>query len=78
MCFNHSAETRLKRIRSAYRCSQSRLAKMLVASAAASVIPHYRKLFKAIEFAIYCRPDETRNYTAFRDSVELPSRYLAK
>ena len=32
----------------------------------AAVMPHYRTRFKVIEFAIYCRSDDTQNYDAFK------------
>lgn len=38
----------------------------VVASAAFDVIPDYRGAFKAIEFAVYCRPDDLTNYRAFK------------
>ena len=38
-------------------------------AAAAAVVPRYRNRFKAIEFAVYCRPGDTRNYDAFLTSV---------
>ena len=57
----------------AFGCGAFRNDPFVVSAAAAAVVPHYRQLFKAIEFAVYCRPDDTRNYTAFRDSMRLIS-----
>ena len=37
-----------------------------VATAYRSVLPEYRHYFKRIEFAIYCRRYETKNYEAFK------------
>ena len=54
----------------AFGCGAFRNDPLVVASAAAAVIPHYRTLFKAIEFAVYCRPDDTRNFMAFESSLK--------
>lgn len=53
----------------AFGCGAFRNDPSVVASAAAAVIPSYRTLFRTIEFAIYCRPDDTSNYTAFMNSI---------
>ena len=53
----------------AFGCGAFRNDPLVVASAAAAVVPRYRTLFKAIEFAVYCRPDDTRNYTAFSNQL---------
>lgn len=37
----------------------------VVARAAKTVVDEYRKAFKTIEFAIYCKPNEDRNYKIF-------------
>ena len=37
----------------------------VVARAAKTVIADYRYAFRAIEFAVYCRPDDERNYKVF-------------
>ena len=37
-----------------------------VSAAAAAVVPQYRARFKVIEFAVYCRPGDTRNFDAFK------------
>lgn len=37
----------------------------VVARAAKTVVDEYRKTFKTIEFAIYCKPNEDRNYKIF-------------
>ena len=54
----------------AFGCGAFRNDPLVVASATAAVIPHYRTLFKAIEFAVYCRPDDTRNFMAFESSLK--------
>jgi uncharacterized protein (TIGR02452 family) len=51
----------------AFGCGAFRNDPTVVASAAAAVIPGYRTLFRTIEFAVYCRPGDTSNYTAFRN-----------
>lgn len=40
-----------------------------VAQAYRNVLPAWRKHFKQIEFAVYCRGDETVNYKAFADTL---------
>ncbi len=37
----------------------------VVARAAKTVVADYRYAFRAIEFAVYCRPDDERNYKVF-------------
>lgn len=37
----------------------------VVARAAKNVIPDYCHAFRTIEFAVYCRPDDERNYKVF-------------
>ena len=54
----------------AFGCGAFRNDPLVVASAAAAVIPRYRTLFKAIEFAVYCRPDDTRNFIAFENRLK--------
>ena len=39
-----------------------------VARAYKDALEEYGQYFSYIEFAVYCRPDETRNYDAFRDT----------
>jgi hypothetical protein len=39
----------------------------VVASAYKEVVPEFRKRFKAIEFAVYCRGADTENYEAFKE-----------
>lgn len=51
----------------AFGCGAFRNDPTVVASAAAAVIPSYRTLFRTIEFAVYCRPGDASNYTAFRN-----------
>lgn len=50
----------------AFGCGAFRNDPEVVASAAFDVIPDYRGTFKAIEFAVYCRPDDASNYRAFK------------
>lgn len=54
----------------AFGCGAFRNDPIVVSSAAAAVIPRYRTLFKAIEFAVYCRPDDTRNFIAFENRLK--------
>ena len=53
----------------AFGCGAFRNDPTVVASAAAAVIPGYRTLFRTIEFAVYCRPGDSSNYTAFRNTM---------
>ena len=53
----------------AFGCGAFRNDPAVVASADAAVVPRYLARFKVIEFAIYCRPGDTRNYDAFLTSV---------
>ena len=50
----------------AFGCGAFRNDPAVVAAAAATVVPRYRTRFKVIEFAIYCRPGDTRNIDAFK------------
>lgn len=50
----------------AFGCGAFRNDPAVVAAAAAAVVPRYRTHFKVIEFAIYCRPGDTRNIDAFK------------
>ena len=50
----------------AFGCGAFRNDPKVVSAAAAAVIPQYRMRFKVIEFAIYCRSDDTQNYDAFK------------
>jgi uncharacterized protein (TIGR02452 family) len=43
-----------------------------VAKAYRSAVSEYRARFDRIEFAIYCRPDETENYDAFQRALQFP------
>ena len=56
----------------AFGCGAFRNDPKIVATAAAAVVPRYRPRFKVIEFAVYCRADDTRNYDAFRAVIPLP------
>ena len=50
----------------AFGCGAFRNDPKVVSAAAAAVMPQYRMRFKVIEFAIYCRSDDTQNYDAFK------------
>jgi len=50
----------------AFGCGAFRNDPAVVAAAAATVVPRYRTHFNVIEFAIYCRPGDTRNIDAFK------------
>ena len=41
----------------------------VVAKAYRDALPDYKRFFRLIEFAVYCRPDETANYDAFRRTL---------
>ena len=56
----------------AFGCGAFRNDPNVVAAAAAAVVPRYRTRFKVIEFAVYCRVDDTRNYDAFRAVILRP------
>ena len=49
----------------AFGCGAFRNDPKVVAAAAKKVIAAYRHAFRAIEFAVYCRPGDTANYDAF-------------
>ena len=53
----------------AFGCGAFRNDPRVVAAAAAAVVPQYRFCFKVMEFAIYCRPGDTRNFDVFRQSL---------
>lgn len=53
----------------AFGCGAFRNDPYVVSTAAAAVIPQYRSCFKAMEFAVYCRPGDARNLDAFRQSL---------
>ena len=53
----------------AFGCGAFRNDPRVVSAAAAAVVPQYRSSFKAMEFAVYCRPGDTRNLDAFRQSL---------
>lgn len=42
----------------------------IVAAAAKEVVQDYRYAFRAIEFAVYCRPGDDRNYRCFLDQLQ--------
>lgn len=49
----------------AFGCGAFRNPPTIVAAAAKSVIREYLTCFKAVEFAVYCRKDDTSNYDVF-------------
>jgi uncharacterized protein (TIGR02452 family) len=53
----------------AFGCGAFRNDPVVVSAAAVAVVPHYRNRFKAIEFAVYCRPGDTHNYDAFKRTL---------
>ena len=53
----------------AFGCGAFRNDPSVVARAAASVIGGYRAVFKAIEFAVFCRPGDTANFDAFKSML---------
>lgn len=53
----------------AFGCGAFRNDPSVVAAAAAAVVPRYRPRFKVIEFAVYCRPGDTRNFDAFKRAL---------
>jgi uncharacterized protein (TIGR02452 family) len=53
----------------AFGCGAFRNDPEVVAAAYKEVLPEYRKYFKAIEFAVYCRGKDTENYEAFKKEL---------
>lgn len=53
----------------AFGCGAFRNDPEVVAAAYKEVLPEYRKYFKAIEFAVYCRGKDTENYEAFKKAL---------
>ena len=53
----------------AFGCGAFRNDPKVVAAAAKKVVAEYRHAFRAIEFAVYCRPGDTANYDAFASCV---------
>ena len=53
----------------AFGCGAFRNDPNVVSTAAAAVVPRYRTRFKVIEFAVFCRPGDTRNYDAFKRAL---------
>ena len=49
----------------AFGCGAFRNDPKVVAAAAKNVVAEYRHAFRAIEFAVYCRPGDTANFDAF-------------
>ena len=49
----------------AFGCGAFRNDPNVVSAAADAVVQHYRTCFKVIEFAVFCRASDTRNYDAF-------------
>ena len=55
----------------AFGCGAFRNDPNVVAAAARAVVVDYLHAFRAIEFAVYCRPGDSANYEAFERSVHL-------
>lgn len=49
----------------AFGCGAFRNDPKVVSAAAKKVVSEYRHAFRAVEFAVYCRPGDTANYDAF-------------
>ena len=54
----------------AFGCGAFRNDPSVVAAAYRDVIERYRHMFDIIEFAVYCRDDDTANFTAFSRAME--------
>ena len=64
MC-RENARLREAMVLGAFGCGAFRNDPKVVATAAKKVVAEYRHAFRAIEFAVYCRPGDTANYDAF-------------
>ena len=53
----------------AFGCGAFRNDPNVVSAAAAAIVPRYRTCFKVIEFAVFCRPGDTRNFDAFKRAL---------
>ncbi len=53
----------------AFGCGAFQNPPEIVAEAAKRILPEYRHCFEVVEFAVYCRPGDNRNFQAFHDSV---------
>ena len=53
----------------AFGCGAFRNDPDIVARAYANILPAFRRHFRVIEFAVFCRPRSTQNYEAFRKIV---------
>lgn len=53
----------------AFGCGAFRNDPDIVARAYANILPAFRRHFRAIEFAVFCRPRSTRNYDAFASAM---------
>lgn len=51
----------------AFGCGAFRNNPTVVAQAYKNILPEFRKCFKAIEFAVYCRPTDNTNYRVFNE-----------
>ena len=60
----------LHRILGAFGCGAFQNKPEVVALAAKNVIKNYLQLFKNIEFAVYCSPNDDRNYKAFERAMK--------
>ena len=56
----------------AFGCGAFRNDPNVVAAAAKAVVADYLHAFRAIEFAVYCRPGDTANYDAFAHAFRVP------
>lgn len=54
----------------AFGCGAFRNDPEVVAAAYKEVIPEFRKHFRAIQFAVYCKDSDTKNYVAFKNALE--------
>ena len=54
----------------AFGCGAFQNKPEVVALAAKNVIKNYLQLFKNIEFAVYCSPNDDRNYKAFERAMK--------
>lgn len=52
----------------AFGCGAFRNDPKVVSAAAAAVVSRYGTRFKVIEFAVFCRPEDTRNHDAFESA----------
>lgn len=63
---NHHAQVA---ILGAFGCGAFRNPPEVAAAAAAKVLPAFRKTFRVIEFAVFCRPGDSANHDAFHTAL---------